>query len=163
MIKNGKLFGKINVFDFALILLLIVLVFGITAKFIVAKREAGKSTDITYEVLVKSVRQETLDSFEIGQKIFEFNTTNCIGEIINITSEGATDLMETLDGKIIEAPVENRFNFTLTVKATAKQGKNGLLNIEKLKIFDGKDITFDTLLNRCQGTVQNIKRIENVK
>lgn len=163
MIKNGKIFGKINVFDFALILLLIVLVFGIAAKVIVSKSEAGKITDITYEVFVKSVRQETLESFEIGQKVYEINTTNCIGEIINIASENATDLMETLDGKIIEAPVENRLNFTLTIKASAKESENGILNIEKLKIFDGKDISFDTLLNRCQGTVQNIKRIDNSK
>ncbi len=157
MIKNGKLFGKINVFDFIVIFLLIVLVFGIFAKFVIFSNDEKQQVNITYEILVKSVKQETIEAFEIGQSVYEKANLYNIGKITSVKSEEATDLMETLDGKVIEAPIENRYNLIISVEAQGIKDHNGLISVNKCKIFDGKDITFDTQKNRCQGTFRNLK------
>jgi len=157
MIKNGKLFGKINIFDFIVIVLLILLIFGIFSKFVIFSENEKQKINITYDILVKSVKQETIDAFSVGQGVYERQNGYYIGEITSIKAEGATDLMETLDGKVIEAPIENRFNLILSVKAEGIQDQNGFVSINKCKIFDGKDINFDTQKNRCNGTFRNMK------
>ncbi len=157
MIKNGKLFGKINVFDFIVIFLAIVLAFGIFSKFVIFSDNEKQKIDLTYEILVKSVRQETIDAFEIGQGVYEKGSNYYIGEITSVKSEKATDLMETLDGKVIEAPIDNRFNVIISVEAKGIKDQNGLVSVNKCKIFDGKDINFDTQKNRCYGTFRNMQ------
>ena len=153
--KKGKF--SINAFDFIVIVLLIVLVVGIFAKFVIFSDDKKMQVDITYDILVKSVRQETIDAFEIGQGVYEKANGYYIGEITSINSEGATDLMETLDGRVIEAPVENRYNLIISVKAEGIKDQNGLVSVNKCKIFDGKDINFDTQKNRCYGTFRNMQ------
>ncbi len=160
MNKNGKVnkkFGKMNIFDFIVIFLLVVLVFGVFAKFVIFSKDKQQRVEITYDILVKSVKQETIDAFEIGQSVYERANNYYIGEITSLKSEEATDLMETLDGKIIEAPVENRCNLIISVKAEGIEDQNGLVSVNKCKIFDGKDINFDTQKNRCNGTFRNMQ------
>lgn len=162
MLKKGKLFGKINLFDLLVVILLIVLIFGVVAKFSTSKTDKAQAVNATYQIEVKSVKQETIDAFEVGNMVSEKGSGSIIGEITKIDYDDAYDLMETPDGKIINAPIENRYHLTLTIEALgASKDINGVVTMEKYKILGGKDITFETQKARCQGTIKNVEVSEN--
>lgn len=162
MVKNGKLFGKVNLFDLLVIILAIILVLGITAKFSVSKKDKAQEVTTNYEIEVKSVKQETIDAFTVGDLVSEKGSGSVIGEITKIDYEDAYDLMETPDGEIINVPIENRYHLTITVESkNAAKDINGVVTVEKYKILSGKDITFETQKARCQGTLKNVNVSEN--
>lgn len=162
MVKNGKLFGKINLFDLLVIILAVILVLGITTKFSVSKNDKSREVTANYEIEIKSIRQETIDAFEVGDTVCEKGSGSVIGKITKIDYEDAYDLMETIDGKIINAPIENRYHLTLTIEAkNAARDVNGVVTAEKYKILGGKDITFETQKARCQGTIKDVSVSEN--
>lgn len=160
MIKNGKLFGKINLFDFLVILLAIILViacvgyFGLKA----SSGEKPHKMEAHFDFCVEDVRIETVSAFEAGQPIFSNTTKEQIGIISNIACEPATQVMETLDGKLVNAPVENRYNLTLTIRSAIKSypGKELWINTSE-KILDGQYLTFLTQKNKCYGMIKNIE------
>lgn len=158
MIKDGKLFGKINLFDLLVIILLLLLALGICAKFLISSKDKAQEVTATYEIEVKSIRKETINAFEIGNTVVEKGSNSPIGKVTALNYENAYDLMETLDGKVINAPVENRYNLIITIEAeNASKDINGVVMVGKYKVLEGKDITFDTQKARCQGTILNLE------
>lgn len=157
MIKDGKIFGKINIFDCFVVLMIIVFIIGVGSKFSIFKGDKSNKVSVEYEMLVKAVREETINSFEVGQDVFFTNTSYNIGKIKEIKYENASELMETIDGRIIEAPIENRYNLTLIIESD-----NGMLDSKQMvlvssqKIMQGREMTFDTQKNRCQGTINKV-------
>ena len=55
--KDGKIFGKINIFDLVALLLAAVLVFGVSYRLLVLKR-GETAVDITYHLVIKNVRKQ---------------------------------------------------------------------------------------------------------
>lgn len=158
MVKNGKLFGKINLFDLLVVLLLIVLAVGIVAKFSVSSQDKAQAVTAIYEIEVKSVKKETVDAFKVGDIVSEKGSGSVIGKITDISFSQAYDIMVTPDGRIVNAPIENRYHLTIRVEAgNGAKDVNGVVTVEKYKILDGKDITFETQRARCQGTVKNLE------
>ena len=161
MIKNGKLFGKINLFDLLVIVLICLFICGVCSNFILSSKDKAQEVTATYEIEVKSIRRETIDAFEIGHTVVEKGSSSPIGKIAAINYEDAYDLMETLDGKVINAPIENRFHLIITIETdNASKDINGVVMSGKYKILEGKDITFLTQKAQCQGTIQNLKVVK---
>ncbi len=157
MIKNGKLFGKINLFDLLVILLVFVLIFAIGMKFSSNEETVTNTVDATYELKIESVRDVTVNAFHKGDNVYHFDTNQIIGTIENIESVAATDPMNTLDGKAIEAPLENRYDVIITVKTTAVRHETGNLMVGKVKLVEGVQFRAATLLANCQSKVQNLQ------
>ncbi len=157
MIKNGKLFGKINLFDFLVVVLILVLVFAIGMKFLFNKETVTNTVEVTYELKVESVRDVTVNAFRKGDPIYHYELDEVIGTVEDVQSVPATDSMRTLDGEAIEAPVEDRFDVLVTVKGTAVRHSNGNLMIGKAKLVEGGKFRAATLLANCQVEVQNLQ------
>lgn len=159
MIKNGKLLGKINLFDFIVILLVVVLAVACVGYF--SLKNSGVKAhkmEAHFDFYIEDVRIETVNAFEAGQPIYSNSTKEQIGIITKITSEPATQVMETLDGKLINAPVENRYNLTLQIRSAIKSypGKELWINTSE-KILNGQYLTFLTQKNKCYGMIKNIE------
>lgn len=162
MIKNGKIFGKINIFDFIVLVLFILLVAGggifLGLKSIKASQGENFLREIQYKLTIESVRQETIDSFEPGQPVYTASTKKQIGVITSIETKDSTLVMETLDGNVVTAPVEDKYNLTLTVRSIAKQDVKGDLWLTSNdRLLEGQSLTFLTQKNKCQGAVKNIE------
>lgn len=157
MIKNGKLFGKINLFDLLVILLVFVLIFAVGMKFLSKKETVANTVDATYELKIESVRDVTVNAFHKGDSVYHFDTNETIGTIEDIRTVAATDPMNTLDGKAIEAPLENRYDVIITVKTTAVRHETGNLMVGKVKLVEGVQFRAATLLANCQAKVQNLQ------
>lgn len=157
MMKNGKLFGKINLFDFLVILLILVLIFAIGMKFLFNKETVTNSVDVTYELKIESVRDVTANAFQKGDTIYHYDLNEIIGTVEDVQSVPATDPMNTLTGEAIEVPLEDRFDVIITVKSTAVQHETGNLMIGKMKLVEGGQFRAATLLANCMCKVQNLQ------
>lgn len=157
MIKNGKLFGKINLFDLLTILLILVLIFAVGMKFLSNKETEANTMEVTYELKVESVRDATVEAFHKDDKIYHYQLDEVIGTVENVQASPATDPMNTLSGEAIEAPVEERFDVVVTVKGTAVRHSNGNLMIGKVKLVEGTKFRAATLFANCEAEVQNLQ------
>ena len=90
MFKNGKIFGKINVFDFIVIILCILLIFGALTFFglrllsdepLIQNRELKEAQ---YTIVLNEVRIETVNAFNEGSLIYDSDTKVPIGIITGI-------------------------------------------------------------------------------
>ena len=102
MIKNGKLFGKINLIDAGVILLIIVLLVAGTLKFKTfnKKIEASAMGTITYTVIINNVRDYTAEAFVSGDTVFDSGTNVNIGTIKNVETKAALVAESLADGTI---------------------------------------------------------------
>ena len=157
MIKNGKLFGKINLFDCLVILLVFVLIFAVGMKVLSHQETVTNTVNATYELKIESVRDVTVNALHKGDNVYHFESNQIIGTIEDIKTVAATDPMNTLDGKAIEAPVENRYDVIITVKTTAVRHDTGNLIVGKVKLVEGVQFRAATLFANCQAKVQNLQ------
>ena len=155
--KNGKLFGKLNVFDFAVILLILVLLFGIGYKFLVLNREEAKNTvTVTYDLKIKSVRDLTVNAFQVGDTVYHYKLEENIGTITAVTPSPAVDYMETLEGEIVNATVQDRYDLVVSVKGTAVLQDDQNLMMGKVKLVEGTEFRASTQLANCTATIENV-------
>lgn len=156
--QNKKLFGKINLFDCLVIFLVVVLLFGIGYKFLVSDPETQKNTvQITYDLHIKSVRDVTVNAFRKGDTVYHYKLDEAIGTVTEITAVSATDIMDTLDGTIVNATVEGRYDVTISVTGTAVLQDDGNLMMGKAKIVEGTEIRASTQLANCTATIKNVQ------
>ncbi|MBQ7792152.1 MAG: DUF4330 domain-containing protein [Clostridia bacterium] len=158
MIKNGKLFGKINLFDFAVIILILILIFGIGYKFLVINKEEQKNTvTVTYDLYIESVRDLTVNAFHVGDTVYHYKLDQAIGQVADIQTQPAENPMDTPDGTVVNAPVEGRFDLTVSVTGTAVLQDDGNLMMGKAKIVEGTEIRASTQLANCTATIKNVQ------
>ena len=157
MIKNGKLFGKINLFDLLTILLILVLVFAIGMKFLTDKETKNNTVEVTYELKVESVRDVTANAIRKGDKVYHYQLDEVIGTVEDVKTEPATDPMNTFSGEAIEVPIEDRYDVIITVKGEALRHSNGNLMIGKVKLVEGAKFRAATLFANCEAQVQNLQ------
>lgn len=154
--KNGKLFGKINIFDFVALILIIVLIFGVFYKFLVIDK-AEKMVDISYNLFIKNVRDVTVNSFSENATIFDYKLDESIGTITKVEKEQAKSIMKLLDGRAINTSVDERYDMTISVKAKAVKQQDGTLIVGKTKIVDGVELKISTQKGNCQATIKEVQ------
>lgn len=169
MVKNGKLFGKINIFDCMILVLLLLLILGFFAYLgIGAIRDnsllqESALWEAEYKITLESVRSETVDSFKLGTAVYEADKKTQIGVISNIESEQAHVVMETFDGKAVKAPVEGKYDLTLTIRGVVRKSADGDLWLTTTeRLLEGRNLMFLTQINKCQGMVKDIEMTESL-
>ena len=146
--KKGKLFGKINIIDFCVIIIVIVLIAGAVYKFKFMDKTSNNVAmqPITYTVKVEKVRDYALNNIEIGDTLFDKTSGNAIGTITNVESEPATD------------NVENRINIILTVEAEAVENSSGCYVNRTYELLMGTQKKFMTKYFECDGYINSIQK-----
>ncbi len=157
--KKGKLFGKINIIDFCVIIIIIVLAAGAVYKFKFMDKTSNNTAmqPVTYTVKVEKVRSYALDNIEVGDILFDKTSGNAIGTISNVESEPATDYVEMDDGSIVKGNVENRINIILTVDADAVKNESGYFVNRTYELLIGSQKKFMTKYFECDGYINSIQ------
>jgi hypothetical protein len=159
--KDGKILNKINIFDFIIALLIALMIFIFFNNKIAENKEVFEdkslpTVDITYNLIIKNVRDVTANAFIENEPVFDYKLDNKIGVIKNITVEPAKGLMKLFDGRIINAPIEDRYDVILTIKATAVKQSNGDLMIGKNNIVEGFEIGLATQKCKCIAIIREV-------
>jgi len=153
---RGKLFGLINIID----LLIVLIVIAVIGRF-AWKREAQKPSGVqtqTIEVvlLVKDVRDATVDAIKEGDLIRETKSNVVLGKITNIEVKPADTLVNTADGKVVAYPNPILKDIYVTVTGTGTAGENAIV-LGKSEIRIGTTVAFKTNTYAVVSTVMGIK------
>ena len=162
MIKDGKLFGKINLFDFGILLLIVALLIVGTLKFRTLDKMVDASTPgkIIYTIEVNNVRDYTVNSFQSGDKVFDSLTSVYIGDIKKVESFPAKieDALENGDTKLLENPY--KADLVLTIETPGTVTDVGYYANKSIELKVGSEKTIETKYVKTLGKVSSIEYIE---
>jgi hypothetical protein len=159
--ENGRLMGKISVIDIIVIVVVLIGIAALYARYGVLKTTSASagSTPINYTLTVYGVREYTRDSIKPGDILFDKNGGggNTIGTVTNVSWSDAKKVSEKLDGTIVMGNYENRYDVVITVAATGTVSNGRYLvsrtyelNINSIRTFYTKYCTFE-------GTITGIE------
>ncbi len=159
--EKGKIFGKINIIDFFVIIVVVLLIFGAVYKFTTMNKSVGStgsasSQTVNYNVKVEKVRPVSLENVKEGDILFDKTSGNSIGKIIKVESEVAKDIVEMSDGSAVLGEVENRINLILTVEAEGIVNSKGTFVGKTYELLVGSKKKFFTKFFECEGSVSKI-------
>ncbi|SDY54202.1 protein of unknown function [Proteiniborus ethanoligenes] len=115
--EKGRFFGKINIFDLMVVILLVALIGGVGYKyFILGNKVMVNESDIDVTLWVEDVRQITVDVINVGDVIREYDSNQLFGEIIEKQVTQHYEPVETADGRIVNAAVEGKYDVYIKLK-----------------------------------------------
>lgn len=116
--KNGKLFGKINIIDLLIILVIIAAAVFFATKAFTPAQEAAKTDTSTVRVQFFCYKAQVgaADAIEIGAPAFEDTTNVDFGKVVAVESEPSYTYFVDADGNQAKAEVAYNDAVTVTVE-----------------------------------------------
>ncbi len=96
MDDKGRLFGKINIFDLLVLLLVIVGVVGMSLRLINPQKELGETKTAIYHIEIAEGQEFLKDAFQVGDALYEGDTF--LGTITEVQVENSDTLRLLPDG-----------------------------------------------------------------
>ena len=153
--KNGKLFGKINLIDFAVVALIIVAILGIGLRFFVKDSMDRDAVKVTYTTKIENVRIQSVDAFDMSNEILADGKV--VGEIVSVKSEPYTTREIDVKGNMTEAEVPERYTVYVEVCADALVKDDGYFMGGTEEISVGASITTKTKYLNTNGKIIDMK------
>ena len=155
--KNGKLFGKLNIIDLAVILVIIAAAAGICVRFVSKAADNVRSkTDFTYVVEIEGVRLCTVEALEKKGLVTDTKTKNVIGEVTDIEYQPMKTQSMKSDGTTVFAEVPDRYTALVTVKSEGIESDKGYFVGENIELSVGTTMTMATKYANSFGKVKSI-------
>lgn len=161
MYKNGKLFGKINIIDLVVLLLVLVFIIGMVIR--VGGTKTGEITTkagFEYVVKVENIRDFTVKALEEKGDVFEDVNNVKVGEITDVTVEPYKGEGVKADGKRVYAEVPGRFTAYVTVKCEGTCVDGVYYDAVKTDIGTGRGHKICTEKVSTNGAIISVKGIE---
>ena len=151
--KKGKLFGKINILDILIALvILIFILLGAMKLFsgVLGSKGSANTIEVLYTVEVTKKDVDFFESIKEGDVVFKKNTKEIGGEVVSCEVKPAkytTANLNRLTYELTEA--ENKFDGYITIKTTAEVSyPDMLVGGDEIKIGKSYDLrTENTVLN----------------
>lgn len=158
MDKNGKLFNKINIIDFCVILLIAVFIIGIGIRLIGSSAKEAKTVKtFEYTVVVSNVRGYSVDSLKKLGNITDTKGDKVLGEIISVQSEPFTAQFNTFDGTVTESEVPERYTCFVKIRTTGSESDEFYFAPDDTELSVGKSIKVITKYIDTTGIINDIK------
>lgn len=151
--EKGRLFGRVSIVDLGVLLLVVMLLTGAYYKFFMVDKSqnAAKFDTLEYKILVKEVRQQSVDAIEVGADIYDVKTDSPMGKIVDKEVLPATDQLTKADGTMVIAEKPQRFDVLVTIQVPGVETKYGFLangkrdlNRESQQVMDTRMIVVET-------------------
>lgn len=125
--KKGRLFGKINIIDLCIILLIVSAVAVTLIKFNAAGNGGNteKNTEIVYTLKVASVRDYTVKQFVEGDNLYDDETGKYIGKIVSVEKKPDMVYVVKADGTYAISEKPERYDAYITVSAKGSINEKG--------------------------------------
>lgn len=163
LIKNKKIFGCVNVFDFLFILLIIMLLFVSYYRFFLSddKEVFNTKTSIVYTAKVENVRKELVENIQKGDFIFlstaVINEYRKIGKIVDIEVEPYKVVQSNLDGTIKNKVKPECYNLILTIHEDGKILSSGYYTSTNEELYTNANLNVATKYASFEMKIQNIE------
>ncbi len=112
--EKGRLFGKLNIFDLLILLLVIVGVIGMAARLLVSKEQGAQAKTATYQLEIVGVEECYTTAFQVGDPLYEAGVQ--IGTITAVKVRPAEVSRRMPDGsvKLVERALYYDIDLTFT-------------------------------------------------
>ncbi|HPW40982.1 MAG TPA: DUF4330 domain-containing protein [Bacillota bacterium] len=119
--NRGKLFGRINIVDLIIILLIILTAVGGYMFFFGRDSKQTLNTGkVVYDFEITNVNKDFIDAINPGDPIRDNVRGNELGTVVSKSSRGATMLNEDLiNGRYIIAEVPDAYDVVITIEGNA--------------------------------------------
>lgn len=160
--KNGKLFGKINIIDLTLLLVILLLISGVAYKFIQNERKdiTNNSQLLEYQVSILNVRSFSADALDVKDNLYDAKTDTYMGKITAKEIKPYSDYITKTDGTTVLAEKPGRLEVVLTIQVPGVENPNGYLANGNRDINRQSTVNLKNELVSVQGKVTDVKRID---
>lgn len=158
--ENGRLFGLVSIIDVLVVAVAAVLVFALNQKdnSMPIASASDPMSNITYQVAITNMPQGRYESLRVGDTLYDKETGYPVGTIEAIREEPCVISLLKADGTYVMAPVEDRLNVTLTVKAQALlDGRKHYYINRNTLVATGWGMELYTVTSLFNGTVMEIE------
>lgn len=155
--NRGRIFGKINLIDFMLILVVLVAIaFGV---YKLTKEDIAiipTEKNVVVQFYGNALYPFILENMKEGDLVRTLDTNDVIGRIVKITPGDAINLVPTADGRTVKSVIPDKYSVYIDVEGKAKvvneilyAGNTPLLVGNELKI-KGTSFTMFTVMSKVQ-------------
>lgn len=154
--KNGKLFGKINIVDLAVVLIAVLAIAFIGIRMTGGKAETSTKT-AEYTFKIERVRQQTVDAWaKNAVGIVDAESKDLMGDITSISYEPARELVKKSDGTYTIAEHTDRYDVTLTIEIGVNETDAGYYTENNIYIAAGKELGLSNGYAQSFGAITNV-------
>ena len=157
--EKGRLFGKINIIDLCLVLVVVLAIGGYFIKKNSVPKDLTEYKKITYAVEIKGIRKPTLEQFEnkIGQSLAITKTGESLGKVCAVEANEARALMTDKNGKYVEAIQPERYDVILTIETQGTETSKGVFTEGGKQLFIGENLNITSETAETSGEILEIK------
>jgi hypothetical protein len=156
-VKDGKLFGKINLIDLLVILLIIGVVAGTVYRFSSPEATVSPNKQIDYLLKIEGVRPFTEKFYEVGLDCYDNKTGTFIGEIAGVRVEPYESLGLNSDGTMTRVAHPTYVTIYVSVWVNGRETNNSLYANESFTVKAGGKIDLATKYVSVAATVDSVK------
>ncbi len=158
--RNGKLFGKVSVVDLFAVLVVLVAVIGISARFFTnASDNVRAKTQLSYVVEFENVRMYSINALNYKGTATDTKSGAIIGEIVNVEYEPYKTHEVTASGEAILAEVPERYVARVTIKAEGNETAKGYFVGDNIELSVGGSVAMSTKYVNSNGKVKSIEKL----
>jgi len=158
--EHGRVFGKVSIIDFLVILIVLVLGAALYVKYNVLEvtSVAGKTDTITYAVTIYGTREYTVNGIQTGDVIYDKNGSggNSVGTITGKTVTDAKKNQALSDGSTVNGDYVGRYDITLTITANGSVTDGRYLVNKTYEINTNSIRTYYTKYCAFEATITEI-------
>ncbi len=155
--EKGRIFGKISIFDLALVLLIVFAVFAVGIKKEATSQTSGSDKTITYDVTVKNIRDVSVQAIYQNMESFsDSETGKALGEVLDVKKENAKVKSLMQDGTYDLAEYENKYDVTVTLKTTGTETNDAYFTESGKQIVVGDTVKIQNGFVRFEGEVSKV-------
>ena len=156
--EKGRVFGKVNLIDLGIVVLIIAAIFAAGYKISRGKLVETKNATISYTICVPGVREQSARAINKEYKnIIDGDTKDELGEITDVRVEPGEKLVQRVDGEYELSTYPNKFDLYVTVKTEGTISNDGYYAASGKKIMYGDTVKIDNGYSVMTGMVEDIK------
>lgn len=158
--KKGKLFGKINIIDIAVVLIIVTAVCVTYFKFNKSAHSDVSETNshIEYVVKAKAVRDFSVNAVEKGDKVYDTENDVYLGTVKSTRTEQAKEFLTKSNGEIVYCDLPDKYNLYITIEADARVNNSGVYVDGTKPIINNSNITIGTKRVKMKTEVTQINK-----
>ncbi|MCL2703437.1 MAG: DUF4330 domain-containing protein [Defluviitaleaceae bacterium] len=157
--ERGKLFGKLNIIDALVILLLVGLVAAVGYRFTASGMTRTADARVRYTLMIEGVRDFTLEYYQIGLRCHDERKHEYIGDIVGVRSEPFIIPLPLSDGTVVMSERPGLLRIFVDIEADARETASSILinGVYDLKV--GSKVKLNTKFIDVEGVISAAEMI----
>lgn len=157
--ERGKLFGRINVIDLLLILIVLGALAFVGVKFLgkdnIPIIAADKKTT-TVTLFANAVHPFVVDKIKVGDVLRLTSNSAVFGKIVDIRKDKATSVVSTADGKFVNSEIPDKYLLYIDIEGEATSS-GGSLSIGGQTLLVGDSLSVKGANYTLKGLISDLK------